>query len=115
MATSITEKDVDTSELDRQESEAQQHITQLQQQIAQLESQNKNLLKQIATASIEEAARLRQQYNANLTQIDQLKDELTTWQKNLADIRQAKEEATHDNDIETDDYYRIPAIMQDCR
>ena len=115
MATSITEKDVDTSELDRQESEAQQHITQLQQQIAQLESQNKNLLKQIATASIEEAARLRQQYNANLTQIDQLKGELTTWQKNLADIRQAKEEATHDNDIETDDYYRIPAIMQDCR
>ena len=115
MATSITEKDVDTSELDLQESEAQQHITQLQQQIAQLESQNKNLLKQIATASIEEAARLRQQYNANLTQIDQLKGELTTWQKNLADIRQAKEEATHDNDIETDDYYRIPAIMQDCR
>ena len=115
MATSITEKDVDTSELDRQESEAQQHITQLQQQIAQLESQNKNLLKQIATASIEEAAKLRQQYNANLTQIDQLKGELTTWQKNLADIRQAKEEATHDNDIETDDYYRIPAIMQDCR
>ena len=115
MATSITEKDVDTSELDRQESEAQQHITQLQQQIAQLESQNKNLLKQIATASIEEAAELRQQYNANLTQIDQLKGELTTWQKNLADIRQAKEEATHDNDIETDDYYRIPAIMQDCR
>ena len=115
MATSITEKDVDTSELDRQESEAQQHITQLQQQIAQLESQNKNLLKQIATASIEEAARLRQQYNANLTQIDKLKGELTTWQKNLADIRQAKEEATHDNDIETDDYYRIPAIMQDCR
>lgn len=115
MATSITEKDVDTSELDLHESEAQQHITQLQQQIAQLESQNKNLLKQIATASIEEAARLRQQYNANLTQIDQLKGELTTWQKNLADIRQAKEEATHDNDIETDDYYRIPAIMQDCR
>ena len=115
MATSITEKDVDTSELDLQESEAQQHITQLQQQIAQLESQNKNLLKQIATASIEEAAKLRQQYNANLTQIDQLKGELTTWQKNLADIRQAKEEATHDNDIETDDYYRIPAIMQDCR
>ena len=115
MATSITEKGVDTSELDRQESEAQQHITQLQQQIAQLESQNKNLLKQIATASIEEAARLRQQYNANLTQIDKLKGELTTWQKNLADIRQAKEEATHDNDIETDDYYRIPAIMQDCR
>lgn len=115
MATSITENNLNTSELDKQESEAKQHITLLQQQIAQLEAQNKSLLKQISTASVEEAVRLRQQYNANLTKIDQLKGELTTWQKNLSDIQKAKEEANHDNDIQTDDYYRIPAIMQDCK
>lgn len=115
MATSVTNNNIDTSELDKKEKEAQQQITLLQSQISQLESQNQTLLKQIATASIEEAARLRQQYNANQNKISQLKGELSTWQKNLADIQQAKSEASHDNDVQTDDYYRIPAIMQDCK
>ncbi|MCQ2221469.1 MAG: hypothetical protein MJZ12_08720, partial [Prevotella sp.] len=115
MATTVSGNNVDTSELDQKENEAQQKITQLQNQIATLEQQNKNLLKQISTASVEEAARLRQQYNANQTQIDQLKGELTTWQKNLADIQQAKQEAQEGENIQTDDYYRIPAIMQDCK
>lgn len=115
MATTISGGNIDTSELDQKENEAQQKITQLQNQIATLEQQNKNLLKQISTASVEEAARLRQQYNANQTQIDQLKGELTTWQKNLADIQQAKQEAQEGENIQTDDYYRIPAIMQDCK
>ena len=115
MSSTLTNESIDTSELDQKESEAQQHITQLQTQISQLEDQNKNLLKQIASASVEEAARLRQQYNANLTKIDQLKKELTQWQKDLTDIQQAKDEASHDNDTQTDDYYRIPAIMQDCK
>ena len=115
MATSVTNNNIDTSELDKKEKEAQQQITLLQSQISQLESQNQTILKQIATASIEEAARLRQQYNANQNKITQLKGELSTWQKNLADIQQAKSEASHDNDVQTDDYYRIPAIMQDCK
>jgi prefoldin subunit 5 len=115
MATSVTNNNIDTSELDKKEKEAQQQITLLQSQISQLESQNQTLLKQIATAGIEEAARLRQQYNAYQNKISQLKGELSTWQKNLADIQQAKSEASHDNDVQTDDYYRIPAIMQDCK
>lgn len=115
MSSSMTDESIDTSELDQKESDAQQHITQLQTQISSLETQNKDLLKQISTASVEEAARLRQQYNANLTKIDQLKAELAQWQKELADIQQAKDEAAHENDIQTDDYYRIPAIMQDCK
>ena len=115
MSSSMTDESIDTSELDQKESDAQQHITQLQTQISSLETQNKDLLKQISTASVEEAARLRQQYNANLTKIDQRKAELAQWQKDLADIQQAKDEAAHENDIQTDDYYRIRAIMQDCK
>lgn len=115
MATSVTNNNIDTSELDKKEKEVQQQITLLQSQISQLESQNQILLKQIATANIEEAAILRQQYNANQNKISQLKNELSTWQKNLVDIQQAKSEASHDNDVQTDDYYRIPAIMQDCK
>ena len=30
-------------------------------------------------------------------------------------IHRAKTEAAGDNDVATDDYYRIPAIMQDCK
>jgi galactose-1-phosphate uridylyltransferase len=92
-------------------------VTQLQHQINQFGNPPiLNLLKtELLTTSIEEAARLRQQYNANLTKISQLKSELSTWQKNLADIRQAKAEAAKDDEIQTDDYYRIPAIMQDCK
>lgn len=115
MATSVTNNDIDTSELDQKESEVQQYVTQLRLQITLLETMNANFLKQISTASIEEAAGLRQQYNANLTKISQLKNELSTWQKNLADIQQAKAEAAKDDEIQTDDYYRIPAIMQDCK
>ena len=115
MATSVIDNNLDTSELDQQESEAQQHIDQLQEQIVQLEGECTSLLRQIAKASVEEAARLRQQYNANLTQLSQLKKEQDSWKQKLADIQQAKDEASHENDVQTDDYYRIPAIMQDCK
>ena len=31
------------------------------------------------------------------------------------DYDDTKTEASGDNDVATDDYYRIPAIMQDCK
>lgn len=105
----------DTSELDRMEAEYRNKIALLKSQIQQLESANSDLVKQIASASIEEAARLRQQFNANLNEITRLKGELTTAQDGLKDVLQAKEDASQDNDIQTDDYYRIPGIMQDCK
>ena len=58
---------------------------------------------------------MRQQYNANQNQISQLKTHLADYKKKLQDVLQAKEDASQDNDIQTDDYYRIPAIMQDCK
>ncbi len=105
----------DTSELDRMEAEYRNKIALLKSQIQQLESANSDLVKQIASASIEESARLRQQYNANLNEITRLKGELITAQDGLKDVLQAKEDASQDNDIQTDDYYRIPGIMQDCK
>lgn len=64
---------------------------------------------------MEDAAVYRQQYNANKTQIDRLKSELSEWQKKQREYTDAKAEAAGDNDVATDDYYRIPAIMQDCK
>jgi len=115
MKTSVTEGNLDLSELDKMQQEADSKVTMLQAQIWQLEAENKELLRQIANASVEDAATYRQQYNANKTQIDKLNGELATWQQKQQEIAQAKEEAGKDNDVATDDYYRIPAIMNDCK
>lgn len=110
-----SDNNLDLSELDKQESEARNHISMLQSQINSLESANATIIKQISKASIEEAARLRQKYNENKTKITSLQSELNEWTKKLDDILQAKNEASQDNATATDDYYRIPAIMNDCK
>ena len=115
MTTSVTENNLDLSELDAKQQEADSKVAMLESQIAQLETENKTLMRQIAGASVEDAAKYRAQYNANKTQIDQLNAELKTWKQTQSDIANAKQEASQDNDVATDDYYRIPAIMNDCK
>ncbi|GAA6254341.1 hypothetical protein F070042J6_01930 [Bacteroides sp. f07] len=115
MQTSVTENNLDLSELDAMLSEANAKVSALEAQIRTLEDENTALLKKISTASIEDAAVYRQQYNANKTRIDGLKGELAEWKKKQSDYTQAKIEAADDNSVATDDYYRIPAIMQDCK
>ena len=115
MATSVSEAPVGTSEIDSQINDTQNHITQIQNQITALDNENAELLKKISTSSVEDAARYRQQYNSNKDKISQLKSELATWQSQLKDLQQAKQEAEEGENVRTDDYYRIPAIMQDCK
>ena len=115
MTTSVTENNLDLSELDAKQQEADSKVAMLESQIAQLETENKTLMRQIANASVEDAAKYRAQYNANKTQIDKLNAELKTWKQTQSDIANAKQEASQDNDVATDDYYRIPAIMNDCK
>ena len=115
MATSVVESPINTSEIDSQINDTQNHITLIQNQITALENENAELLKKIATSSVDDAARYRQQYNSNKDKISQLKAELTTWQSQLKDLQQAKQEAIDGESTRTDDYYRIPAIMQDCK
>lgn len=115
MATSITSESVNTSEIDAKIAEAESRIASIETEIARLEAENSNLLKQIQTSSVEDAARYRQQYNANKDRISALKSEKSTAEKELADYNQAKQEAVDGENAATDDYYRIPAIMQDCK
>ncbi len=115
MQTSVSDNNLDFSELDAQLREAERQAAALQSQISQLESENASLLRLIAESSIEDAAGYRQQYNANKAEIDRLKPELAAWQQKQTELEQAKAEAAGDNDVPTDDYYRIPAIMQDCK
>ena len=115
MSTSITETGFDTSELDGKISEAESKIAMLQSQIEALEAQNADLIKKIANASIDDAAIYRQQYNANKNQIASLTSEKSNWESILAQYNQAKQDALNSESAQTDDYYRIPAIMQDYK
>ena len=115
MKTTAESEELDLSELDALQREADNKVYALQSQLSALEKENESLIKQIANASVEDAIPLRQKYNENKAEIERLKPELATWQQKQAEIMQAKEEAKGDNDVVTDDYYRIPAIMQDCK
>lgn len=115
MATTITSESVNTSEIDKKIAETESRIASIDTEIARLEAENSNLLKQIQTSSVEDAARYRQQYNANKDRISALKSEKSAAEKELADYNQAKQEAVDGENAATDDYYRIPAIMQDCK
>ena len=81
MTTSVTENDLDLSDLYKQEQEASAKVDALQSQISQLEKENKSLVKQIANASMDDAAKYREQYNKNKTAIEQLSKELAAWQQ----------------------------------
>ena len=115
MATSVTESSVNTSELDSKIQECQSQMSMLQSQIDALEAENAELIRKIASASVEDAATYRQQYNANKNRISSLTSEKNNWQNQLSQYQQAKQEAQDGESVATDDYYRIPAIMQDCK
>ena len=115
MTSSVSPSDIDTSDLDRMENELRSQIASLESQISILEAENADLIRQIASATIEEAAILRQQYNANKDEIDRLNSQLNSLKRDLSDVVEAKTQAQEGENIATDDYYRIPAIMADCK
>ena len=115
MQTSLTDNGIDTSELDKEEQEASNQISNLKNQISVLEKDNERLVKLIASSSIEDAAKYRQQLNENKDRIAALQSDVRTWEQKLSDIRRAKEEAVEGEVEQTDDHYRIPAIMNDCK
>ena len=114
-ARKLQNSSVNTSELDSKIQECQSQIAMLQAQIDALEAENADLIRKIASASVEDAATYRQQYNANKNRISSLTSEKNNWQSQLSQYQQAKQEAQEGESVATDDYYRIPAIMQDCK
>jgi ElaB/YqjD/DUF883 family membrane-anchored ribosome-binding protein len=86
----------DTSELDAGISEWGGKVTSLTGQIHALEQENNDLLAQISKASVEDAAELRRQYNANRTKISQLQSELNTAKRELEKYQNARQELIND-------------------
>ena len=114
-ATSISEKNVNTDEIDSKITDLENQIASIQTEIASLETKNKALLKKIQSSSVQNAAKYRQQYNANKDRIATLQQEKKAAESDLAEYKKAKEDAVNGENAATDDYYRIPAIMQDCK
>lgn len=103
----------DTGGIDAEISTWAAKVNDLQNQINALEAQNRELLAQISKVSVEEAAPLREQYNANMSQINSLRSQLTTAQAELNRLQQGKSDMLADYYDEEDGAYRIPALMHD--
>lgn len=103
----------DTGGIDAEISTWAAKVNDLQNQINALEAQNRELLAQISKVSVEEAAPLREQYNANMSQINSLRSQLTTAQVELNRLQQGKSDMLADYYDEEDGAYRIPALMHD--
>ena len=105
----------DTSDLDREEQDVRNQISDINTQIANLESENASIIRQLSTVPIEQQAALRQRYNENKSKIDSLKSQLNSLNTRLSQIQQAKDEARDGEQVQTDDCYRIPSIMNDVK
>ena len=115
MRTSVTDGSTDTSELESMRADAQSQVDALNSQIHALQQRNAELLRAISEASIEEAAVLRQEYNANKDKIEELQAQLRAAQERLKDIETALDDAYSGEEVSTDDYHRIPAIMSELQ
>ena len=115
MKTSVDESDIDTSELESMKADSQARVDALSSQISALQQRNAELLRLISEATMEEAAALRQEYNSNQDRIEELQAQLKSEQGRLDDIEDALEEAYDGEQVPTDDYHRIPAIMSELQ
>ena len=115
MQTTLTDNSLDLSEFDRLETEYNNRIAEFQAQIDILNAENRSLISRIANATVEEAAALRRQYNANKSRIEELTLRQEEVRRKLSDLRAAREKAAGGEEVPTDDYYLIPAIMNDCK
>lgn len=112
MLTSVISSPTDFTELEARANELNIETERIKTIIQSLETDNAGLIKQISESSIEDAVILRQRYNANQEKINNLESELHEYQYELREINAAIEDAKDGESIPTDDYERIPSIMQ---
>ena len=98
----------DLSGLDELENEYNAEAAALQSQIDALEAENAELVKQIASATVEEEQPpCGNSTTATKMKSPRLESDLSSIRKKQEELAQAKEEAAAENDVPTDDYYRI--------
>ena len=110
------ESAVDTGELQAQVTQLQQQATNLQSQLDVFNAENSNLLRQMSQAkTTEEYYQYQAKYNANKEKIKDLQNQLDGINRQIADTKNAINEAEEGERAETDDYTRIPQLMKSMK
>ncbi len=116
MLSSIIDNDIDLSELYALEDDIRSQISSKESEIAIVEDEIERLTLLInSNPTSMERAEYLEELNNYRAQLSLLTSELSSLNSDLEDTLLAIEEALNDNDVETDDYYRIPAIMEDVK
>jgi len=101
------------SELEKQLALKQAEATRLQSQIDALNLENSNINRQISQSTdMEEVERLQATYKENQAKIADLEAQLTEAKKEIEELKHGVQEAEQEQNLQTDDYQRIPYLMQ---
>ncbi len=100
----------EVGDLDKLESSIKAEIETINKEIASLEERNREIQRLLINAPSTAAADLRLELNGNLDKIAGLKAKRNEYNEQLKDLEASRNEAQNDN-VQTDDYNRIPSIM----
>lgn len=117
MRTTVAEESekLDTSELELKKREYENELLRLKNDRLALETENKRLVSLMEGATEDERVAYNKQINMNNDRIAALDGQILQKDGQLKELQEAMGEAESDGGVTADDYYRIPAIMQDCR
>lgn len=111
----VESEKLDMTELEQKKKEYVNTLTRLKNDRSALQEENKRLASLIAGATEEEKTGYKEQINANNDRITSIDGQIAQEEEKLAELIEAINEAEADSQVTSDEYYRIPAIMQDCR
>jgi hypothetical protein len=114
MLTNIPDEDLSGADYAKKDAEYAQQIENNYTKITQLEAENKKLVQMWASNGNFDKSQIVQQINANTDEIARLKAENESLASKREELAKLQAESG-DDDVATDDHYRIPAIMNDCQ
>lgn len=117
MYTSLQANDaVQTNDLKNQKRNLEAQASAIQNRLDALNAENSELLRKMSkAANREEYLQYQSQYNANRDNIRNLQSQLDDLNRQIRDVENAILEAEEGEQQQTDDYTRIPALMQNMQ
>ena len=107
---------VQTNDLKNQKRELEAQAATIQNRLDALNAENSELLRKMSkAANQEEYLQYQSQYNANRDTIRNLQSQLDDLNRQIRDLENAILEAEEGEQQQTDDYTRIPALMQNMQ
>lgn len=114
MKTSLTEDNLNTSDIDANIEDTRNSISILQKEQEELKEQQKQLAEQLRYSSTESPA-IREQLNEVTAEIKEKDAKIKSQESRLQELQDARQELIDSEGNQTDDWYRIPAIMNDLK